>query len=208
MFYQSFMGWINYYIKQYSVSLIMHTSVPYPHVLEHFPDSMNHMGWLYFDTVICLLQSPLVLYFCVLSGKLFYFSLPSSLISHLPPPRTSQFIWFGIWCLFHEDRTRMCFSSTAPDICLQVNSSCREPFPFMRGSHVAFIRSNDFACALNYINTVLAYILYSTSTLYFCVMLCFHNWGQTHTHAQPTQSAERPLYLKNHTYPVVPFNTY
>lgn len=28
MFYQSFMGWINYYIKQYTVSLIIHKSCP------------------------------------------------------------------------------------------------------------------------------------------------------------------------------------
>jgi len=55
LFYQSFMGWINYDIKQYTVSLIKHTSlVPHPYILKHFPDAIHHAGWLHLDTVICL----------------------------------------------------------------------------------------------------------------------------------------------------------
>lgn len=203
MFYQSFMGWINYYIKQYSVSLIMHTSVPYARILEHFPDAMNHTGWLYFDTVICLLQSPGVLYFCVLSGKLFYFSSPSALISHLPPTRSSRFIWFGIWGLFHKERTRMCFSSTAPDICLEVNSFLRSRF--LSGQAPTFILYAVMILHVRSIISTLYWCIFCTAVVSCIFALCsVFITGVT----QPTQSAEKALYLQHHTYPVVPFNTY
>lgn len=162
MFYQSFMDWINYYIKQYSVSLIMHTSVPYPRVVEHSPDAMNHTGWLYFDTVICLLQSPCVLYFCALSGKLFTFlrSVHRLLINpeEIAPHLVQD---LGSFC---KDGTRLRFSSTAPDICLQVNSFLRSFF-LSRQAPTLLLYAVMILYVCSIISTVYGCVLYKTSTL-------------------------------------------
>ena len=62
------------------------------------------------------------------------------------------------------------------------------------------------ASVLNYINRVLWCSVQHQYTDVIFVLRCVFITGVRHM--QPTQSVERPLYLKHHTYPVVPFNTY
>ncbi len=70
-----------------------------------------------------------------------------------------------------------------------------------------FTCSDDFAFVLTYINKVLWCNVERHRLTDFIFVL--HRVFITGVrHMQPTQSVERPLYLKHHTYPVVPFNTY
>lgn len=69
-----------------------------------------------------------------------------------------------------------------------------------------FTCSNDFAFVLTYINKLLWCNVEHQCIDFIFVLCCVFITGVRRM--QPTQSVERPLYLKHHTYPVVPFNTY
>lgn len=198
MFYQSFMGWINYYIKQYTVSLIIHKSCP---TSTHFQTLCRHHASFGGDYI---LTEPFV-YRKV--GHVYCTSRDLRERERKKPKQNSTRGSVNFNVNLAKPHWRPLFllkpSFRPPSFTFlpQVNSFLSERFFFP----LAFFFFSFFSqTLLNSIDNILCGVLHQQTL--FSLLRCVFITGVRRT--QPTQSVESLLYLKHHTYPVVPFNTY
>lgn len=189
MFCQSFMGWINYYIQQYSVSLIMHKYYPVSAHFETLAWRHASCGGDYGLTQSFVYRNLIhaCRYFCALFGNSQPF--PASRPSVQPPGKlqSSSGVTRGRSAAWPESR-----KAALPQL---DRFSQRLSFPARK-------RSNNFAHVKNYVSRALgAWDTASIQTLFL-----FSQPGSDT--CSPPRLLKGPSYLQHHAYPAVPFNTY